>query len=423
MKIKTKEAKYREVIERIPEKRKKPERVNLFFRTLLRIASIPDLIATSFECEKRGMERLGKNENAFFLMNHSSFIDLEIASTILYPRPFNIVCEADGFVSKAWLMRKIGCIPTHKFFSESALVRDLVHCARKIKTSILMYPEASYSFAGTTPTPLPDSLGKCIKLLKLPVVMINTYGAFHRDPLYNLLRKRKVKVKAKMEYLLSKDDIEKMTTDEINKKISSYFLFDHFKWQKDEGIKICESFRAEGLESVLYKCPNCHEEGKMKASGITLKCSSCNKEWEMEENGELKARDGKDFFTHIPYWFDWERKETEREIEEGKYALSFPVRIALQVDFSAIYFVGNGTLTHTLDGFHLLSDDGEIDFYYHPLSSYSLSSDIYWYELGDMISIGDEKRIFYLFPPKEYAVVTKARFATEKIYRDRKAQV
>lgn len=423
MKIKTKVAKYREVIERIPAKREKPERVNLFFRTLLRIASIPDLIATGFKCEKIGMERLKKDENAFFLMNHSSFIDLEIASTILYPRPFNIVCEADGFVSKAWLMRKIGCIPTHKFHSESALVRDLVYCARKIKTSILMYPEASYSFDGTTPTPLPDSLGKCIKLLKIPVVMISTYGAFHRDPLYNLLRKRKVKVRAKMEYLLSKDDIEKMTSEEINERVSSYFLFDHFKWQKDEGIKITETFRAEGLPSVLYKCPNCNEEGKMKARGVTLKCSNCNKEWKMEENGELRAIDGKDFFTHIPYWFNWERAETEKEIDEGKYSLSIPVRIALQVDFSAIYFVGNGRLTHTQDGFHLLSDDGEIDFYSHPLTTYSLASDIYWYELGDMISIGDDKRIFYLFPPEEYNVVSKARFATEKIYRDRKAQI
>ena len=43
-----------------------------------------------------------------------------------------------------------------------------------------MYPEASYSFDGTA-TPLPDSLGKCVKLLNIPVVMIKTYGAFARD--------------------------------------------------------------------------------------------------------------------------------------------------------------------------------------------------------------------------------------------------
>jgi hypothetical protein len=35
---------------------------------------------------------------------------------------------------------------------------------RKQDSSVLMLPEASYSFDGTA-TPLPESLGKCIKLL------------------------------------------------------------------------------------------------------------------------------------------------------------------------------------------------------------------------------------------------------------------
>ena len=64
------------------------------------------------------MERLGKKQPCLILMNHSSFIDLEIASTILFPRPFNIVCTTDGFVGKNWLMRLLGCIPTKKFMQD-----------------------------------------------------------------------------------------------------------------------------------------------------------------------------------------------------------------------------------------------------------------------------------------------------------------
>ena len=40
-------------------------------------------------------------------------------------------------------MRSIGCIPTSKFCSDAALVRDMLYCVRKLKTSILLYPEAS----------------------------------------------------------------------------------------------------------------------------------------------------------------------------------------------------------------------------------------------------------------------------------------
>ena len=422
MKIKVKESDYKSVMARKPYKRKKPVKTSLFFRTLLKLVSKPDLKKTHFKYTEENMDLIKKDEPIFILMNHSSFIDLEIATTIMYPRPLNIVCEADGFIGKDWLMRHIGCIPTHKFHTDVALVKDLLYCTRTLKSSVLMYPEASYSFDGTTPTPLPDSLGKCIKLLRVPVVMITTYGAFQRDPLYNLLQKRDVSVSAKVECLLTIDDISSLSVEEINSKVREKFSFDHFKWQKENGIAISEKFRAEGLESVLYKCPHCLSEGKMVADGEALRCTNCNKEWRLETDGSLSS-DGDAYFAHIPEWFKWEREETKKEIEKGEYKMEVPVKIYLQVDSSALYSVGKGNLSQTEDGFHLLSDDGEIDYKTSPLDNYSLSSDIYWYEMGDMISIGDDRRIFYLFPPKEYKVVTKARFATEEFYKKKKLDI
>ena len=71
------------------------------------------------------MDKLGRKEPCLYLMNHSSFIDLKIVATILYPRRFNIVMTSDGFVGKRWLMRSLGCIPTNKFVTDTALVRNM----------------------------------------------------------------------------------------------------------------------------------------------------------------------------------------------------------------------------------------------------------------------------------------------------------
>lgn len=95
-----------------------------------------------------------------------------------------------------------------------------------------MYPEASYSFDGTE-TPLPESLGKCLKLLKVPVVMIRTYGAFLRDPLYNNLQVRKAKVSAEMTYLLSPEEIKEKSVDELNEVLATAFSYDHFRDQRE----------------------------------------------------------------------------------------------------------------------------------------------------------------------------------------------
>ena len=416
MKIKVKSKEYSEVCSLKPQKHKKPMKQMFLFRLLLKIVSLPDLWATKLKYRKIGMERLGKNEPALFLMNHSSFIDLKIASSILFPRKFNIVCTSDGFVGKNLLMRFLGCIPTKKFIFDSRLVRDMIYAVKTLRSSVLMYPEASYSFDGTA-TPLPDSIGKCVKMLGVPVVMITTYGAFARDPLYNALQLRKVKVSADMEYLLSAEEIEKMTADEINAVIFEKFSFDNFRWQQENDVRITENFRADYLNRVLYKCPNCNVEGEMLGKGTTLTCNACGKEYELTELGFLEAKDGKTEFNHVPDWFNWQRECVKAELESGAYNLDIPVDIYMLVDTKCLYKVGDGRLEHSVQGFHLTGCDGQLDYTQKPILSYSLYSDFYWYEIGDVISIGDNKALYYCFPKFKGDFVAKTRLATEELYK------
>jgi hypothetical protein len=296
------------------------------------------------------------------------------------------------------------------------LVRDMVHALHKEKSSVLMYPEAGYSFDGTA-TMLPDTLGGCLKLLKVPVVMIRTFGAFSRDPLYNNLQLRRVKVSAEMEYLLSPEDIASKTPEELNKILREQFSFDYFRWQKETGVKITEKFRADHLNRVLYQCPACGVEGQMVGRGITLRCRACGKTWELTEEGEMQAVMGETEFSHIPDWYRWERQNVREQIERGEYSLDVPVDVCLLVDTKALYRVGEGHLHHDADGFHLTGCGGELDYRQKPLASYSLNADYYWYEIGDVICIGNTDVLYYCFPRGEGDVVAKTRLATEELYR------
>ena len=416
MKIKNREFEYETVLSLPREKHLPPKRPSIVFRALLKTLSIPELKATNFSLEKTGMERLGKNEPALFLMNHSSFIDLKIAASVLYPRPFNIVCTSDGFVGKNALMRNIGCIPTKKFITDTTLVRDMLFAAKELHDSILLYPEASYTFDGTA-TPLPESMGKLLKLLKLPVVMIKTDGAFLRDPLYNMLQLRKVTVRAAMRYVLSPDEIKERSVAELNAVLKDLFTFDNFRSQQENNVPVTEPFRADGLNRVLYQCPKCGTEGRMEGKGISLRCGCCGKSWQLTENGYLKAEDGDDIFTHIPDWYAWERSCVRKQLEDGTYKLDIPVQIRMLVDSKCLYTVGEGRLTHTEEGFHLTGCNGKLDYYHTPAMSYSLYSDYYWYELGDMICIGDNSALYYCFPKSGGDIVAKTRLAAEELYK------
>lgn len=416
MKIKVKSRSFEEVCALKPSKHKSPKKPNVFWRTLLKLVSLPDLWATAFECEKIGMEKLSKKEPCFVLMNHSSFIDLEIAASVMYPRPFNIVATTDSFMGKAWLMRQIGCIPTKKYVAELSLVRDITYAIKKKKCSVLMYPEAGYTFDGRR-TPFPDTVARMVKRLGVPLVTIITDGAFLREPLYNSLQPRRVKVSAKMEYLLSPEQIAEMTAEQIQEVINERFSFDAFRAQQERRIRVCEPFRADHLNRVLYKCPHCMAEGKMQGKGTMLTCTECNKSYELDEYGYLAATDGESRFTHIPDWYDWERECVRREIESGEYGVSLPVKIYMSIDEKRMYSVGEGVLTHTDEGLRVVGCDGKLDHLHTPQQSHSISSEFYFYEIGDVICLGNHSMMLYCFPETEGDIVTKIRLAAEEQYK------
>jgi hypothetical protein len=264
---------------------------------------------------------------------------------------------------------------------------------------------------------MPESLGKFVKVIGAPLVMLETYGAYHRQPLYNELKKRKVRVSAELRYVLSADEIKQMSAEEIGEIIAKEFSFDAFRWQQENKIKIDEPSRADGLDRLLYKCPKCGSENGMSGKGTTLSCADCGKVWELTEYGFLKATEGDTEFSHIPDWYEWERVCVKEEIESGAYGYKIPVDIFMIVNTSGVYKVGSGELEHTLEGFHLTGCDGAIDYSQNSISLYTLNSDYYWYKLGDVIGLGNHDALYYCFPTEHSHIVTKSRLATEEIYK------
>ena len=416
MKIKTKRLPYEKVMDLPRSKRRNPLKPLFLLQLVVRVLAIFDLFPTKFTYKTHGMEKIKKGEPCLILMNHSSFIDLKIASKIFFPKRYGIVCTSDGFVGKNWLMRLLGCIPTQKFVSDVSLIRDMEYLLKKKKVSVLMYPEASYSFDGTA-TPLPRKMGVLLKKLNVPVVTVITQGAFARDPLYNGLQKRKVRVRADVTCLATPEELKTLTVAELDARLDEAFSFDNFRYQQENQIVVDEPFRADGLNRILYKCPHCNAEGQTVGEGVTLTCKSCGKVYTLDEYGYLQAEDAA--FTHIPDWYEWERQQVRKELEEGTYRLEKDVRIAMLVNTKALYMVGEGKLVHDENGFRLTGCDGKLQYEQGPLACYSLYSDYYWYEIGDVVCIGNHDALYYCFP-KEGDVVAKTRLAAEELYKMKK---
>ena len=416
MKIKTRNISYDEVLALPRLKHRKPLKPSRFLAAFVRVVSAPTLKKIKFSYTEERMGRVGKKEPCLILMNHSSFTDMKLAFGIFYPRRMGIVTSVDamsGILGK--LMRWLGCTPTHKYVSDNTLIRDIKYMLKQNKTSVLMYPEAGYSFDGCA-TAIPKGLGSLMKRLDVPVVTVITEGAFHRDPLYNMLQIRDVKVSAHVKCIATREELKERSADELDALLEEAFSFDNFAWQRDNKISIDVPYRADGLHRILYKCPHCNAENQMEGKGIHLTCKACSKMWDMDEYGQLSALDGNTEYAHIPDWYSWQRECVRKEIEDGTYLLDTDVDISIQVNLDGVCNIGAGHLRHDINGFHLTSADGKLDYKQSPIFSHTLYSDYYWYEIGDVIGIGDNEFSYFCFP-KSNASVTKARLATEELYK------
>lgn len=396
---------------------KYPIRQPIFFVWLIWILCKIILIGKKYKVEKINME--GLKPPYMLLSNHMYFIDFELAAMGTFPHRVNNVVHLDGYYRRPWLMELIGAIGTRKFTNDMHLIKS-INKVLKRGDILSMYPEARYSPCGVTSF-LPDSLGKLIKMNKVPVVVTIHRGNHLNSPFWNFRKKRRVPFHTTMTQILTAEQVKEMSVDEINAAVKKAFEYDDYRYQKENGILITEKYRAEGMHKILYQCPNCMTESKMSSKGTEIFCTECGKRWNLNEDGTLSALTGKTEFSHVPDWFEWERTQVREQIRRGEYSFSDDVEIYSQPRCWKFEYLGDGKLTHDVkEGFIV---EG---FYrgekYHiqrkPIQTNSLhiEYDYCYLKPLDCVDISTENDSFYCYPKKEN-VVTKLAFATEEIYQ------
>jgi len=158
----------------------------------------------------------------------------------------------------------------------------------------------------------------------------------------------------------------------------------------------------------------------MSSKGTELFCTSCSKIWEMSELGELKAKSGETEFSHIPDWYEWERANVRKEVEDGVYSFESKVRVeSLPNDKRFIVFKEKATLTHNMDGFRLTGTcEGEpYDISIPVPLMYSCHIEYDYMGRGDCIDLNTNDDTLYLFPENNNTSVTKISLATEELYK------
>ena len=358
------------------------------------------------------------------LSNHHHFIDFELCAMGTWPHRINNVVNIDGYYQRPWLLELIGAICTRKFTMDLHLVKS-INKVLKRGDVLSLYPEAQYTPCGIQSN-IPDSVGKLIKMNKVPVVAVVHRGNHLYGPTWDFRRKRKVPFHTTLTKILTTEEIERLSVPEINAIVRSALDYDDYQYQKDRGIRITESYRAEGMHKVLYQCPHCGTEYEMRSSGAELYCNFCGKHWIWEETGALRALEGTTEFTHIPDWFRWQREQVREQIETGTYAFRDEVEVYSLPRCWRFMKLGKATLTHDIEQGFILEGYYRGKLYRierRPLAIPGLHVEYDFRHLKplDCFDISTENDSFYCYPSKEN-VSTKLQLAVEELYKIKLAE-
>ena len=303
----------------------KPSKQYFFLMPLIWTAAYLDTRKFGLKTDRSGMK--GVKPPYLVIATHQGPADYSAAPLAMFPHRAMFVSDMEGFEWYGkWLYRGLGCIGKRRFVSDISVVRNMKYALSKGQ-AVWVYPESRHSNVGTTAY-IPKNLGKLCKMMDVPVVLYTLYGSYLANPFWDELHTRRVPMEAKMKLLFSVDDVRRKAAGEIQKAIEDGLKYDEYEYQTSRGIRITESFRAQGLHMPLYRCIGCGERYRMTSHGDTLECSACGRRFLLREDGMLELKsEGKTF--RIPDWYEWERRQ---EIEERRAGAGYVKRFSVKVE-------------------------------------------------------------------------------------------
>lgn len=249
------------------------------------------------------------------LSNHVGFWDPFIAGHFL-PHFTHFVSSDAVFRNPLlrFFLTRLGTIPKKKNMRDSQVIRDIVTVIRQGE-NVGIFPEAVRNWSGST-SPMDPSIGKLIKMLKVPVVVPVLKGMNLLHPRWAFkLRPYPMEVEYKL--LFTKEEVTTLDSQAIFEGLTAGMKHDEVAYQQKRMEKINYSKRAEHIGHALYLCPECQAIDSFHAEGNDFQCDQCKYDIHIDDYGFFERKsEGKLHFNNIRDWFDWEEKELVNFVRE-----------------------------------------------------------------------------------------------------------
>ena len=295
-----------------PEQAPRPSRL---IDVLMRVAVLPFLIRRYRVSAAGDLQGLASLTPPYLLVaNHVNFWDpFWINAFIRHPVQF---VTSDNIFRGMFFrvaMRLFGAIPKTKLMSDSRTVRHVFEVLGRGGV-VGIFPEGSRSYDGRT-SPIIPAVARLIRKVRVPVVSAAISGGYLSRPRW-ARSVRRGKVQIEFALLFSKEDLHRMTDDEVSMTLARTLSFDEMAWQKRQGVRFKGRQPAEYLERLLFICPHCSSISRLASRDDILTCADCAYAVRINQLGLFEPRRGPLHFNDPAEWNAWQLPVLEGMLSE-----------------------------------------------------------------------------------------------------------
>ena len=180
---------------------------------------------------------------------------------------------------------------------------ESVKVSIKKGVSVSIAPEGGVTPNGGT-EPVRPRTGQLIKDCDCGMVTIALCGGYFIYPTWSHHR-AKGPMFGKIVGKYTREEVSKMTVDEINEIIARDIHVNHYQWIKEARIPYERKCRAEWMERVVSICPKCKTMDAMHSEVDDLYCTKCGYKLSVDEYGLFQGEDV--VFDNLYDWDMWQR--------------------------------------------------------------------------------------------------------------------
>lgn len=244
--------------------------------------------------------------------NHNGDLDPALVA-LSFPQQMYFVASEHvyraGFASKI-LRFVFEPIAKRKGTADAVTVMKSIRSLREGK-NVCIFPEGQKSFNGITGE-INIATGKLVKASKASLVTYKLEGGYFTTPRWGK-GIRKGKMHGSIVNIYNKEDLEKLSPEEITDLVKKDLYEDAYQKQSQTPIAYKGKNLAEGIEHALCLCPECKQIDTLFSKKNSVFCKNCDFTTSIDIYGYF---DENCKFKTVLQWDEFQQEELKKLIQE-----------------------------------------------------------------------------------------------------------